>query len=1021
MDEVSAPASQGPVSDNDVPHRTSNDGDVLNPIGRISPNIDETAPETTSNNKHLSCKSTTNFSTFNARTLAIQGRLDELVANAISHSIDIIAIQEHRFFHPNEDRKYHTIGSHQLVTSSAWKNSVNSTVGGVGFLLSSKAIDNLLKVDPVSPRIMVLELKGNPKTTIVCAYSPCNTSSLDDIDDFYTTLRSTIEQVPLHNFLVIAGDLNAKLGPDEAKFSFNSKTNRNGEMLIDFLEEFNLFISNTSFMKPKGQLWTFEYPSGDRAQLDYLIFRKKWRNSVKDSRAFSSFSSVGSDHRIVSSVVKLSLRSSKKAKPHPMKTIDWKEVSSNPQMSKQFTLEVYNRFESLSSSEITTENVDDVYDTLVKSTEDVALATLPKKRSRTQAKPSHSVGVIEARSRLQAVSLSYHRSPSQSLKIQLIEAKKKLDDAYLNAEVDFINGKIGRLSQEHISKKHHSAWKTIKEISGKNSGSSVRIKGGSSKKRLESWLSHFQKLLGKNAKTSDSNTLPSVPVSDTLGIDTSPFTISELKSATRQLKGSKAFGPDNIPAIIWKDEKFHTLLLNLCNHTLSTSVAPKVWHKSQIIPLPKKGDLSLVTNYRGISLMAIAAKLYNKMILNRIVPFVEPLLRKNQNGFRRGRSTLSQILCLRRIIEESKLSNRDLALVFVDFSKAFDSVDRSKMFDILKLYGIPDKIITAIKVLYTDTSSTILTSDGETPPFSISSGILQGDTLAPFLFIIVVDYVLRMSLDTISDKGLEIKPRQSSRHPAKYLTDTDFADDIALISNSLVNAQCLLQSLEQASNCVGLYLNESKTEYVNKCMSDSDFVIKSLNNTLLKMVSDYVYLGSYISSSEKDFMTRKGMAWTACNALHKIWTSNLSRDFKLKIFKAAIEPILLYGSETWTLSKRLEKRLDGTYTRLLMRVQHLSWKSHPTKQMIYRNIPPVSAIVKSRRVQFAGHCFRAENEIISTLLLWKPSQSRGRSLSYPAVISRDTGIIEQDLGKVMVNREVWRSIVNSIISTKVEQ
>ena len=152
------------------------------------------------------------------------------------------------------------------------------------------------------------------------------------------------------------------------------------------------------------------------------------------------------------------------------------------------------------------------------------------------------------------------------------------------------------------------------------------------------------------------------------------------------------------------------------------------------------------------------------------------------------------------------------------------------------------------------------------------------------------------------------------------------------MSNSLLNAQCLLQSLEQASNCVGLYLNESKTEYVNKCMSVSDFVIKSLNNTLLKMVSDYVYLGSYISSSEKDFMTRKGKAWTACNALHKIWSSNLSRDFKLKIFHAAIEPILLYGSETWTLSKRHERRLDGIYTRLLMRVQILSWKNHPTKQ-----------------------------------------------------------------------------------------
>ena len=93
--------------------------------------------------------------------------------------------------------------------------------------------------------------------------------------------------------------------------------------------------------------------------------------------------------------------------------------------------------------------------------------------------------------------------------------------------------------------------------------------------------------------------------------------------------------------------------------------------------------------------------------------------------------------------------------MFVDFSKAFDSTDRGKIFEILKLYGIPDKIISAIKVLYTYTSSTILTPDGETPYFSIKAGILQGDTLAPFLFIILVDYVLRMSVETIANKDLK--------------------------------------------------------------------------------------------------------------------------------------------------------------------------------------------------------------------------------------------------------------------------
>ena len=194
--------------------------------------------------------------------------------------------------------------------------------------------------------------------------------------------------------------------------------------------------------------------------------------------------------------------------------------------------------------------------------------------------------------------------------------------------------------------------------------------------------------------------------------------------------------------------------------------------------------------------MAISAKIYNKLLLNRLIPFVGPLLRKNQNRFRHGRSTLSQILCLRRIIEESNLSELDLPLVCIDFSKAFDSVDRSKMFEILKLYDIPDQTIAAIKVVYTGTCSTVLSADGETPSFPLLAGILLGDALAPFLFKNVVDYVLRISVDSISEKGYMLHSRRSSKHPAAYLTDTDFADDIALVSQSLYYAPDLLQYLE---------------------------------------------------------------------------------------------------------------------------------------------------------------------------------------------------------------------------------
>jgi exonuclease III len=590
LDIGPAPAyTTGSESIHNTLSSVTSDGVTLIPSGGVSPDRRDSVPKQLKQKHHIvGCKNQTIVSSFNARTLRPTSNLNELAECSEQFNIDILAIQEHRFHHPETDLKYHQAGQYQLITSSAWKSSANAAIGGVGFLLSSKASSNLLNVEPTSQRILLVEFEGNPKTSIICVYSPHNSSPEENMEDFYTKLRTTVQQVPLHNFLVIAGDLNAKLGQGDVNFSYNPETNRNGEYLLDFMEEFNLFSSNNRFMKSKGQLWTFEYPNGDRAQLDYLIFRRKWQNSVRDSRAYSSFSSVGSDHRIISAKVKLSLRVSKKAVAHPMKRIDWKTVSSNHQTSKDFAIRVYNRFTSLSTSEITNDNIEEVYTNLIKSTEEVALATLPKKISRTQHKPSSSERVVEARAKLSAISSAYNKSPTQARKIQLISAKKALDDAYLDAETDYISGKISELSSHHISNKHHLAWKTVKNIAGKNNTSSIQIKGGTGKKRLDNWLNHFKNLLGKDAKISKDFTFPHVKVAESLDIGTKSFSLKELKVVVKQLKSSKAFGPDNIPPLIWKDEHFHTLLLNLCNHTFETLRPPNIWHKSQIIPMPKK-------------------------------------------------------------------------------------------------------------------------------------------------------------------------------------------------------------------------------------------------------------------------------------------------------------------------------------------------------------------------------------------------------------------------------------------------
>ena len=139
--------------------------------------------------------------------------------------------------------------------------------------------------------------------------------------------------------------------------------------------------------------------------------------------------------------------------------------------------------------------------------------------------------------------------------------------------------------------------------------------------------------------------------------------------------------------------------------------------------MPKKGDLRLAINYRGISLTPTAAKIYNKLLLHRIRPVLENILRDNQNGFREKRLTTAQIFTLRRIIEGVK-QKLPAVIIFVDFSKAFDSIDRSKMEQVLEAYGIPNEMIKVIMIMYKNTRAFVRSPDCDTEFFDIIAGVL---------------------------------------------------------------------------------------------------------------------------------------------------------------------------------------------------------------------------------------------------------------------------------------------------------
>ena len=153
-------------------------------------------------------------------------------------------------------------------------------------------------------------------------------------------------------------------------------------------------------------------------------------------------------------------------------------------------------------------------------------------------------------------------------------------------------------------------------------------------------------------------------------------------------------------------------------------------------------------------------------------------------------------------------------------------------------------------------------------------------------------------------------------------------------------------------------------------------------------------------------------AWTAIDKLSVIWKSDLTDKMKRSFFPAAVVSILLDGCTTWTLSKRLEKKLDGNYTRMLRAILSKSWRQQPTKHQLYGHLPPTMKNIKIKRTRHAGHRWRSRDELISDVLLWTPTYGRAKAgrpaRIYIQQLCEDTGCSPEDMPVAMNDREKWR-------------
>ena len=246
----------------------------------------------------------------------------------------------------------------------------------------------------------------------------------------------------------------------------------------------------------------------------------------------------------------------------------------------------------------------------------------------------------------------------------LKKAQYQLAGIYLKEQTEFIQNKIDKIRDSVEDRQSRIAWQTINKVSRMKSTAKAKLKVANQQERIKLWKQHFENLLANPPNVTQE--LITRIISKQLDIKLGLFTKEELDSVLRKIKNRKAAGLDEIPPEVWKTRQFDDILLRLCNAVYNQNPID-TWTKGCILPFPKKGDLGLAKNYRVITLTSIAAKIYNALLRNHIVPQIDKILRKNQNGFRRNRSTTSQILTIRRILEGVRAKNLLATLLFVNF------------------------------------------------------------------------------------------------------------------------------------------------------------------------------------------------------------------------------------------------------------------------------------------------------------------------------------------------------------------
>ena len=361
---------------------------------------------------------------------------------------------------------------------------------------------------------------------------------------------------------------------------------------------------------------------------------------------------------------------------------------------------------------------------------------------------------------------------------------------------------------------------------------------------------------------------------------------------------------------------------------------------------------------------------------------------------------------------------------FVDFKAAFDSVHRSTMWKVLDVYGIALKLINILKSVYHETTCAVRSEGALSEWFAIISGVRQGDIWSTIIFGIVIDFILRQSLDK-SGCGLTLIPRRSSRYPAVQLPDLDFADDLGLLESSEERMQFITDLLRVEAAKFGLVISFDKTKLLAVGETPRPSVTLGDQGTI-KVAAHFKYLGSFVTDDGtmlKELGHRLARAASAFKDLSDVLRQrSISVETKVKIYSASVLTQLLYACESWTLKSSDESRIDAFDMRCQRRILRVTWKDKISNERIRARTkqPQLTEIIRTRRLRWFGHLHRLnDTRLPKRIYKWLPQfgrRRRGRPRTrWKDCVVRDLELREapcdiDDAEIVATNRINWRKI-----------